>query len=392
MRILYITLENISLHKGSVIHILEVIEGLRSRGHFVRLVAHASDDSQSNDKFYNLKKIPDSILNLFRLKRQPYIISSLFLFIFLIKNLQKYDVIYARDYHTVIIAFLPRVLLRKSLVLEINGLASEEQKLKGNFAVSGVVSHCIKIAERIATISANQIIVVTPQIKEYLIRHYYCDEEKVKIVSNGVDTKKFFPMENKAILESIKMKYGLEKSIIVGFVGNLAPWQGVEILIHASRLLRNDKIKFLIVGDGISKEKLINKAKELNVTDRFVFTGVVNYADIPTFINIADICVLPKLQLKSGYSPIKLYEYMACGKPILSSRVDGLEFIEKEEIGILVNPGDAANLAKNLLELLVNSELREKMGQRAVKLAREKFDWSLKVNEIEKIIEETISK
>ena len=73
------------------------------------------------------------MLRFLRLKRQPYIVSCFFFFFTLLKILPQYDIIYARDFHTVIIALLPRLIFRKKLVFEINGIANEEQKLKERF-------------------------------------------------------------------------------------------------------------------------------------------------------------------------------------------------------------------------------------------------------------------
>jgi len=390
MKILYITLEDMSLHKGSVVHIRKVIEGLKNRGHFVGLISVSSNTSENVDRFYNLKLISVPTL---KLKKQPYFISSILLFFYLLRFLYFYDIIYARDFHTTIIAFLPRLIFKKKLVLEINGLANEEYKLRSPFKFNQFVSTLIRKAEKIATLLTDQIICVTPQIKIYLIKHFKCEEEKIKVVGNGVDTKMFFPIGDKTIIAQWKEKFGIKKEeIIILFVGNLARWQGVDILIEAGfeLLERNKKLKFLIVGDGPVKNNLMKKVSQFKKEEHFIFTGMVNYFEIPNLINIADICVLPKIPLKSGYSPIKLYEYMACGKPIISSKVGGLEFIEKENIGRIVDPGDSKSLAEGIMDLIKNIDKREEMGQRAFKIAMEKFDWKFKIVEIENIMKEMI--
>jgi len=96
--------------------------------------------------------------------------------------------------------------------------------------------------------------------------------------------------------------------------------------------------------------------------------------------------VLPKRRLKSGYSPLKLFEYMACGKPIVASRVEGLDFIEKEGVGRLVEPEDANSLKLGILGLLREPQKRAAMGQMGLQMARERFDWEAKVREIENIL------
>jgi glycosyltransferase involved in cell wall biosynthesis len=147
------------------------------------------------------------------------------------------------------------------------------------------------------------------------------------------------------------------------------------------------QITFLVVGDGPMREDLEAAVKRGGLRNHFVFTGMMNYEKIPIYINMADLCVLPKRRLKSGYSPLKLYEYMACGKPIIASRVGGLDFIEKEGVGRLVEPEDAKSLKLAILDLLQDPQERVLMGEKGVQMARERFNWEDKVREIDHILD-----
>lgn len=393
MKILYITLENLSLHKGSVVHVKEIVSGFRKLGHQVGLFGSSWDRFKKADHFYNL---PHSILYFSRFswfKKQFYLISSIFLLFYLFLILPRYDIIYARDYHTVIIALLPRLVFNKKLVFEINGLANEEQRLKGDSIFNRILSFFIQKAEMLATQCSDRIVSVTPQIATYLIRLYHCRPDKVRIVGNGVNTKKFYPIGDKILLSNLRERIGIaHDDIVIAFVGNLAPWQGVENLIKVAPTLLKEfnHLKFLIIGDGILKERFREEVNRLGVPDHFIFTGMVDYEQIPKYINIADICVLLKRRLRSGYSPIKLYEYMACGKPILSSRVEGLEFIETEGIGILTEPENLVSIEEAFSDLLREPGKRIDMGRRGLQLVHEKFDWESRAKKIEKILEELV--
>lgn len=384
MKILYITLENLSLHKGSVVHVREIIAGLRKLGHQVGLIACSWVKFEKADYFYNLHRT-------LGIKKQPYFISSFFLFICLLKILPRYNIIYARDYHTVIIALIPRIIFKKKLVFEINGLANEEQKLKIDSFFNRILCSLIRRAERMATRYSDRIVSVTPQIASYLVRHFYCPAGKVEVIHNGVNTKIFHPIGNEASLLHWKEKLGIsQEEMVVAFIGNMAPWQGVEYLIQVVPLLipRIENIKFMIIGDGILKKKFEAEVNRLGLSRHFLFTGMVRYKQIPLYINIADICVTLKKRLKSGYSPIKLYEYMACGKPVIASRVEGLEFIETEGTGRLIEPGDLKDLKEALLDLLTAPEKRVDMGQRGLKIVQERFTWDSRASKIEKILKE----
>ena len=390
MRILYITLENLSLHKGSVIHIKEVVSGLKKRGHQVGLIGRASIRYQDSDLFYNIHHSAFFPFKRFHLGKVSYFVSSILLFFYLFKVLPQYDVIYARDYHTVIIAHLSRIIFNKKLVFEINGLASEEERLKGGSSIRRLLAFLIGKSEKMATKCSDRIICVTPQIGHYLTQRFNCQPGKVEVIYNGVNTERFYPIHNHGVLTTARKNLGIKEiDTVVIFVGNLAPWQGVEYLIQAAPELVEEvkDLKFLIVGDGVLRSKIEAEVNERRMLEYFLITGMLEYSKIPLYINVADICVLLKRKLASGFSPLKLYEYMACGKPILASRVEGLEFIEKEGIGRLIEPDNPGEIKKTLYEMIKNQEERINMGLRGLRLALEKFSWESKVIEIEKILE-----
>ncbi len=389
MKVIYITLENLSLHKGSVVHIKEIVEGLRRRGHQVEVIGSSHHLFEKIGHFGGLSFQTLFFSRFLGMKRQPYILSSLFLFFYLFRILPRYDVIYARDYHTALIALLPRLLHHKKLVYEINGIASEEQGLKGDSTLNRMLVLTIQEAEKLATKFSDKIISVTPYMASYLIDRYHCQADKIEIVSNGVNLKKFLSIEDKPLLRSYRERLGISsEEFVILFLGNLNLTQGVEDLIQVvpSLVKEINLIKFLIVGDGVLKDELKKKVDRLGVSKHFIFTGMVDYDEVPIYVNLSDICVLLKRKLKSGWSPIKLFEYLACGKPVIASRVEGLEFIEAEGAGRLVEPGDLGGLKEALLELLEDSQKRTEMGRKGLQLVRERFSWDTGTLKVEKIL------
>ena len=191
MKVLYITLENLSLHKGSVIHIKKVIAGLQQKGHEIGLIGRVSQRSNGTASFHSDHEDGLPWVRRLRIRGKSYLISSIWLFLYLFKLVPKYDMIYARDYHTAIIALLPRLLFKRKLALELNGLANEEQKLKGETMTNYVLSALIKRAEKIAVCSSDKIISVTPKIEDYLAKEFQCPRGKVSVVGNGVDKRAF---------------------------------------------------------------------------------------------------------------------------------------------------------------------------------------------------------
>jgi glycosyltransferase involved in cell wall biosynthesis len=392
MKIVYITLENMSLHKGSVVHVKEVIIGLRNLGHQVTLIAPAFAEIENADCFYNIHPNAIKILKFLGLKKKSYFISLVLLFLYFFSVLPRSDVIYAREFYVVLVALLPRLLFKRKLVFEINGMASEEQKLRGDSFINRICSFLLKMGEMFAAKCSNLVVSVTPQISSYLIYYFHCKSDKIKVVQNGVNIRVFSPMNDMALLREWRKKVEIEKDeVVVVFVGNIAPWQGVDILLESAFQLlpKNETLKFLIVGDGLLRRTLVKKAEDSKWGKKIIFLGMRPYEEIPFLINIADICVAPFIgerNRKTGVSPLKIYEYMACGQPVVSSRIEGLEFIEKEYAGELAEPDDAVSLAKALQDLLTNTDMRIEMGRRSLEIARERFSWDSRVVEIGKIL------
>jgi glycosyltransferase involved in cell wall biosynthesis len=371
-----------------------VIDGLRQRGHQVGLIGSAWPKFEDVDHFYNIHPKTFFLFKFLTRKEKSYFLSSILLFLSLFKILRQYDIIYARDFHTVMIALLPRLIFKKKLVFEINGIANEEQRLKSHSILNQVFSFSIQKAESIATKCSDSIVSVTPQIAIYLTHFFHCPPEKMEVIGNGVNTKKFQPIYDEALLWSWRKRLGITKGdVVIAFVGNLAPWQGVNILIESAfhLLVNHENLKFLIVGEGLLKGSLLKRVSNSKNEKYFIFTGMIQYENIPILINLADICAAPFISRRNrttGVSPLKVFEYMACGKPIVCSRIEGLEFIEQEGVGRLIPPEDVMSLQKELIDLIKNPQKRIMMGNKGLQIAREKFDWELKSVLIEKVLKE----
>jgi glycosyltransferase involved in cell wall biosynthesis len=324
--------------------------------------------------------------------RHSMLVSLFFLLFYLFRKVSSYDVIYVRDYHAAVIALFQRVFYKKRIVFEVNGLASEEQRLSANSFLRVVLAKTIKKIEYLASRFSDKMIAVTPQIASYLIHDFQCPSNKIVVVGNGVNMKRFYPITDETLLSNWKEKWGIsQEETTITFVGNLAPWQGVDILVKSGFLLlkTNKKVKFLIVGEGLLRNSLVKKAINTGYEKQFIFTGMVPHDDIPLLINISDICVAPFISRRNrttGVSPLKVFEYMACAKPVVCSKIDGLEFIELEGVGRLVEPEDKVGLQEGLFHLIHHPEKRMAMGEKGLQLARKRFDWKFKIEKIEEVI------
>ncbi|MDD5446583.1 MAG: glycosyltransferase family 4 protein [Methanocellales archaeon] len=200
---------------------------------------------------------------------------------------------------------------------------------------------------------------------------------KVKIISAGVDPNIFKP----AYEEDVRSKYNLKDKKVVVYVGAMSAWHGAEDLIEIANKLDED-VRFLMVGKGLNI--LEGESKEESISSRFIFTGFVEYEDVPKYISAADVAVAPynpkgfRYMEKYGFyfSPIKIFEYMACRKPVVASDVDIIrDIINENRCGLLAKPGDAEDFAEKIRMLMKDGVLREKFGDNGRNAVIEKYTW-----------------
>ena len=303
------------------------------------------------------------------LRHEVYIFFSAL--IILLKRKRSFDVIYRR--HNLLNSeYFIAKLFRIPFVKEVNGLIADELKLiKWGDRFSLWVVNCI---ERFNMTKADKIIAVTSNIKEILQSEYGIKTDTITVIQNGANTDLFKPMDITQVRNDLNLS---QDGDYICFVGSLVQWQGMEYIIKSMPLILSKcpQAQLLIVGDGQMKQELMNLCRQIGVFDKTTFVGMVSYNRVPLYMNAGDVCVSCKTGLRSGYSPLKLCEYMACGKPVVASRASGLEILEDSQGGILVEPENTAEIATAITRLLQDVDLRRKMGENGRKYVVENQSW-----------------
>lgn len=368
---------NLGSKNAQTTHLIEIASNFTKLGHTIYLFAPFTGRYQGKVDF---KIIYIPILELKWLRMVIY--QLLLPLYFLYYNFSvKPDFYYTRFGNMLLVPSFMAKIFGTPHVTEVNGLNVDEMMMSRR---SQFMICCVKFTERIVFSLSNKIVTVTVGIKNELHERYGISFNKMVVISNGVNTDIFKPIRNAKVQLgfSTKFKY-------IGFVGLLARWQGVEYLIKAAPLiiLREPLVRFIIVGDGPDRESLENLAEKFGVDGKFIFTGQVDYKKVPYYINTFDICTLLKKNLASGYSPLKLYEYLACGRPVISSNEPGIgDFITNNHCGVTVNITSVAEIVDEVVNLLGNTELGNKMGANGLKIVREKNSWLTVAKKIEKIL------
>ncbi|MGC9065698.1 MAG: glycosyltransferase [Candidatus Ratteibacteria bacterium] len=210
--------------------------------------------------------------------------------------------------------------------------------------------------EKFATIFCSAFISNSNAGKKILIEKAHIPEKKIIVIPNGIDLAE--------VEKKLRNATGISHAgIYVGAVGNLRKAKGYEILIDAAALVckKRKDIRFIILGKGPLEHQLKRKIQHLHLMQNFEFHGFVE--DVYNYILTFDIVVIPSLW--EGF-PVIALEAMACGKPIIATKVGDLpEILQHRISGLLVEPGNPQDLANSILMLAADHNMRIQMGNNA---------------------------
>ena len=254
-----------------------------------------------------------------------------------------------------------------------------EVKFKAKALLSTKIDELnLKLCDMAFIISSNLLDRITkknPKIKT----------KKLVVTPSGTNTQLFYPrnkLECRFFLNlDLKSKY-------IGFVGSLLKHQGVNKLIQAAPKILNSSsdCKFIIIGEGPMKEKWITMVQHQGLTSSFLFTGQIKYEDVAIWLGAMDICVAPFLKEAGLRSPVKLFDYMACGKPVVASKIPGSTCMFEDSGAVkLIKPEEPEILADAIIDLIADDKKAQNMGERGLKIAAEKYDRKLIAQKISEL-------
>jgi glycosyltransferase involved in cell wall biosynthesis len=249
-------------------------------------------------------------------------------------------------------------------VIEVNAPLVEEQarhRALHNRALAEAVS-------LEALIAARQVVAVSSGVARWLAGEGI-DPGKIEVIANGVDVGRFLPEFRADCLTPV-----------IGFVGTLKPWHGLEVLVDAAARLKAQGLEFslLLVGDGPERAALEAALAARGLAAQTELTGAVDPAEIPGLLARIDVAVAPYPDLEDFYfSPLKVMEYMAAGRAVVASRIGDIDgLVSHGETGLLCAPGDPAALAKALAALIRDPAQRIRLGRAARHHAAAELGWT----------------
>lgn len=242
-----------------------------------------------------------------------------------------------------------------------------------------IESNILKEADRVLAINEN--------LKDYIIR-MGSQPERTLLLRSGIDFEQFkVTVERNHVIE----RYHIGKDdLVLLFIGWLYNFSGLKEIARQLASVRQSNLKLLIVGEGDAYHELQAIQAKYNLHDRMILTGRRPYHEMPAFIAASDICLLPSYPwepVMRDIVPIKLYEYMAMKKPVISTKLPGVmkEFGNGNGIVYVDRPED---IVEKACELFCNNCLSQ-LGAKA-RLFVEKNSWKNIADEFERILQEVI--
>ncbi len=355
MKILYH--HRIMSKDGQYVHVEEMVHALRELGHEVLVVGPSAvekGDFGADAGFVALLKrvLPKALYELmelgYSLRDYPRLLRAARQF--------KPDGLYER-YN---LLFLSGVWLKRWLklpmLIEVNAPLYEERKRFHGIALDRLA----RWTERLAWRSADAALPVTEVLAGH-VRAAGVARERIHVIPNGIQPDRFAMLPSR---DEAKRLLGLEGRTVLGFTGFMREWHGLERVLDRMAASGDGSLHAVFVGEGPARAALEARARELKLDQHVTFTGIVGRHDIGRYVMAFDIALQPDVVAYA--SPLKLFEYMACGCAIVAPDAANIrEVLTDDEDAILFDHNYSASFGRAIDRLAADANLRLRLGHAA---------------------------
>ncbi|MFQ5456383.1 MAG: glycosyltransferase family 4 protein [Nitrospirota bacterium] len=251
-------------------------------------------------------------------------------------------------------AYILKKIYKKPIVLELHG-----DYLDNNYYINkGIEYKAANIFGKWLLHKGDLIRATSHKIRNYLLS-FGIPEEKIFLLPHRTDIHIFRPgIETDSLLKSL----GINQEKILLFIGRFVPVKNLRMMINAfSLIVRSIPSKLILIGGGIEKESLQKYVNESGLSSYVLFLDSILYNQVPPYYNLADVFLLSSI---SEGRPNVIQEAMACGVPVIATRLSGTEeLVEDGKTGFLVEVGDEKGMATAIKKILEDRDLRQKMSE-----------------------------
>ncbi len=218
--------------------------------------------------------------------------------------------------------------------------------------------------------NADIVLPVTGVLAGMIAERGVCSDQ-IRVIPNGISASFGEDLPDRAVLDK---RYGLAGKLVLGFVGFVREWHGLDRVLRVIAENRDEPWHLLLAGDGPDRQRLEIIARDLGIDDRLTVTGIIDRQAMPEFIQRFDIALQP--DVVEYASPLKLFEYLAMGRPVIAPDTENIrEILTDEENALLFDPANDS-FSRKLSELCTDAELREALGRAAHRtIGEQKLLW-----------------
>lgn len=234
------------------------------------------------------------------------------------------------------------------------------------------------------------VVTVAELAQDYYINKYDIDSNRVEVVRNVIDLERFdsYP----------KKDFEIEGEFIISYIGNFTPERNLEPLLKSMDRITEEipTAKLVMVGDSSGNyiESLKDEVERLGLSENVIFTGWVNFEEIPSYFDVSDLTV--SAVAKSGIGseialPNKLFQSMATSTPLIVNNTQSTaDIISETGCGVVINPYTAENIASRISDLYVNKSKLREMGKSGRERIENKYNMSYEITHLENIYTKVI--
>ncbi len=375
MKILMIAPQPFFTPRGTPLSVLHRINTLSKLGHHIDLVT------------YHLgKTIPFENVNYFRIPKIPFIkqisvgpskkkiIIDLFMIFISLKLLlkNKYDVIHTHEEA----GFFGIRFAKFFKTLHLYDMHSSLPQQLTNFKFTRLKAliKMFESLERSTIENSDALITICPELYNYVKENY--PDKKQYLIENVADNSMVFG-DSKISKQNVRKTYNLNSDTIILYAGTFEPYQGLDLLIEASKDVVKDakNVTFLMVGGNPDQVGFYrDKVEKNNLNEYFKFSGQVSPEMVPLFVEIADILVTPRIE--GNNTPLKIYSYLRSGKPIVATNHTTHTQVLDKSVAVLTEC-NSQSFSEGLLKVIKDNKLKETITKNAKRLAEEKYSYKV---------------
>ncbi len=397
MRLLYVS-SRLNARDGSAVHGREFVKGVVQLGHQIVTIppldatsTRAAEDRGKARHRSRMQRLRFRTVLWYLKKTNVYVRDVINLLMGVVNSARQFRGLrgavqsYAPEvivYRQHLFDFAPLWVARSCnvpLVVEVNSFRAMEGKFRD---VKGKVTPLVRWAEMQPVRYADYLFSVSSPIKDHIDR--ICEVRKATVIPNGVDVSKFDP--TRFDRDAVRRELGLCGKRVIGYVGSYKVWHGLDTTLDVIETLTRKDARYhlLLIGQGECYEEVRREVNRRGLAQAVTQIATVEHGDIPRHLAAFDYALMTYPQTDDFYfSPLKMFEYLAMGIPVVTTRVGQIgEILTHDETGILVDPPMAENFVEAIERAEKNLDQVRAVGANARRLAVEQYSWQANAEKV----------